>query len=51
MCYVSPASSVTAVCSRPQYFKQELYSKQLTGLYFFTSQKKKGQLLVVIAIK
>jgi len=40
MCYVSPASSVTAVCSITQYFKQELYFKQLTGFYFFTSQKK-----------
>ena len=48
MCYVSPASSVTAVCSMPQYFKQELYFKQLTGFYFFTSQKKRD---LVTAIK
>jgi len=43
MCYVSPASSVTAVCNMPQYFKQELYFKQLTGFYFFTSQKKRDR--------
>ena len=43
MCYVSPASSVTAVCSMPQYFKQELYFKQLTGFYFFTSQNKRDR--------
>ena len=35
----------------PQYFKRELYFKQLTGFYFFTSHKKKGPLLVVIVIK
>ena len=35
MCYVSPASPVTSVCSKPQNFKQELFFKQLTGFYFF----------------
>ena len=43
MCYVSPASSVTAVCSMPQYFKQELYFKQLTGFYFLRTQKKRDR--------
>ena len=40
ICYVSPASSVSAVCCIPQYFKQELFFKQLTGFYFFTSRSK-----------
>ena len=51
MCYVSPASSVTAVCSMPQYFKQELYFKQLTGFFFFYIPEQKGPLLEVTAIK
>ena len=50
MCYVSPASSVPAVCSMPQYFKQEIYFKQLTGFIFYIDQRK-GTFLAVSVIR
>jgi len=35
----------------PQYFKQELFFRQLTGFYFFYILEQKGSLLVVSVIK
>ena len=50
MLYVSPASSVPAVCSMPLYFKQEIYFKQLTGFIFYIDQQK-GTFLAVSVIR
>jgi len=51
MCQVSPASPVGVVCSLPQYFKQELLFRQLTGFYFFYIPEQKGPHLVISVIK
>jgi len=48
---VSPTSSVGVVCSMPQYFRQELFFRQLTGFYFFYIPEQNGTLLVVSVIK
>jgi len=50
MCYVSPASSVPAVCSMLQNFKQEIYFKQLSGFNFYIDQLK-GTFLAVSVIR
>ena len=50
ICVGSPASSVPAVCSLPQNFKQEIYFKQLTGFNFYIDQQK-GTFLAVSGIR
>jgi len=40
MCYASTASSVSAVCSTLQNFKQEIYFKKLPGFNIYIDQQK-----------
>jgi hypothetical protein len=48
MSLVSPAYSVGVVCGMPQYFKEELFSRKLTGFLFLYCGTKGAPLGSVI---